>query len=204
MVRHSGVRRNAARAFTLLETLVSMGVFAMIMMIVGSIFFSLYRDWKRQKDYLNVLQDSFWAVDTLSSEIRQATNIVNSTNPTGWRLTTNYLPSKICIGWPITTTQYVWIWRGTEAGIENENDTYGYNGFLYRGYGCSKDSNLEWNHGAWQYRNTVCRFLTNYTYEYNSTTQLVYFNLTLRPQPDAPEGPLNRGFNVNAVIRRRN
>jgi prepilin-type N-terminal cleavage/methylation domain-containing protein len=197
------VHRNATRAFTLLEILVSLAVFAVIMTTVGSVFFSLYRDWKKQKDYLNVLQDSFWAVDALSSEIRQATDIVNSTNPTGWRLTTNYLPDQNCLFYG-TDPQYVWLWRGTRAGIANENGTYGYNGFLYRGYGCDKDNLYACRHGAWQYRNIMCRFVTNYASVFNTTTGLIYLNLTLRPQPDAPEGPYNRAFNVNTVIRRRN
>jgi prepilin-type N-terminal cleavage/methylation domain-containing protein len=191
MGRHMIVHRNPARAFTLIETLVSLAVFAVIMMTVGSVFFSLYRDWKRQKDYMNVLQDSFWAVEALSSEMRQATDIVNETNPPGWRLTTNYM------------AEYIWIWRGTQAGLANENTTYGYNGFLYRGYGYCKDAWFLCTHGAWEYRNILCRFITNYT-NVSTANGLIYLNLTLRPQPDAPEGPLNRGYTVNTVIRRRN
>lgn len=203
LCRYRRGSRNASRAFTLIEILVSLGVFAVIMTTVGSVFFSLYRDWKKQKDYMNVLQDSYWAIEALSSEMRQAANIVNSTNPTGWRITTNYLPDKSCTFYG-TDPQYAWIWRGTRAGIDNENDTYGYNGFLYRGFGCEKDTTNSCRHGAWQYRNIMCRFITNYTYVYNSTSDLVYLNFTLRPQPDAPEGPLNRGFEIKTVTRRRN
>ena len=200
--RHVTAHQKSPRAFTLIEVLISLAVFSIITTTMGSVFFYLYRDWKRQKDYMNVLQDSYWAIEALSSEMRQATDIAAETDPDGWRITTNYLPDGEC---PITTApQFVWIWRGTEAGIGNENNTYGYNGFLYRAYGRQKDSNIECRHGAWQYRNVMCRFVANYTYVYNVTTSLVYMNMTLRPQPDAPEGPFNRHLTVNTIIRRRN
>jgi prepilin-type N-terminal cleavage/methylation domain-containing protein len=204
--RHVKAHQRSPRAFTLIEVLVSLAVFSIIITTIGSVFFYLYRDWKKQKDYMKVLQDSYWAVEALSAEIRQATEIVADTDPVSWRLETNYLPSKLCvlIVWPPVTIQHVWIWRGTRAGISNENDTYGYDGYLYRGYGCAKDALTEWNHGAWQYRNILCRFITGYTNVYNAAAGLVYVNLTLRPQPDVPDGILNRNLTVNTIIRRRN
>jgi prepilin-type N-terminal cleavage/methylation domain-containing protein len=189
---HITAHNRSPRAFTLIEILVSLAVFSIITTTVGSVFFYLYRDWKRQKDYMNVLQDSYWAVEALSSEMRQATDINNDTDPTSWRIETNYIP------------QDIWIWRGNRAGIENENDTFGYNGFLYRGYGNCKTSGWFCQHGAWEYRNILCRFITGYTYLWNATTNLVYINMTMRPQVEAPEGPLNRHLSVNMVIRRRN
>jgi prepilin-type N-terminal cleavage/methylation domain-containing protein len=202
--RHARSHQRGLKAFSLIEVLVSLGVFSVIITTVGSVFFYLYRDWKKQKDYMNVLQDSYWAVEALSSEMRQATDIAAETNPTGWRVTTNYLPDKDCGWFWGTDPQFVWFWRGTRAGIANENETYGYNGFLYRGYGSRKSSVVECRHGAWEFRNVLCRFVTDYTYGYDVATNLVFMNLTLRPQPDAPEGPLNRPYRVNTVIRRRN
>jgi prepilin-type N-terminal cleavage/methylation domain-containing protein len=135
--RQKKVHRAGMRAFSLIEILVSLAVFAIIMTTVGSVFFHLYRDWKKQKDYMNVLQDSYWAAEALSSEIRQATDIAVIADPPGWRVTTNYLPDKT---WCIlgTRPQFVWIWRERERAWPMKTpptDTMGF---------CTADTAARW------------------------------------------------------------
>lgn len=60
------------KGFTLLEILVGLVVSSIIFVSLGAVFFKIMQDWKKQRDYLQCIENVRWAAEFMSNEIRVA------------------------------------------------------------------------------------------------------------------------------------
>ena len=119
------------RAFTLVEIMVAVVVFALVMIGAGGIFLTVQQSWQSQKGIVDSLRNAHWAVEFLCAEIRHTT----TTASPGWaRVQIQSGGERLRFGKdtdannsPDTT---VWYWRGN-GGILGDSDK------IYRGTGTS-------------------------------------------------------------------
>lgn len=186
-----------------------MTIFGMIMTAVSSTLIVLYRNWQKQKDYLEVMQDAYWAVELISAEVRQSTDFSIRNAGSG-------RPKRMQLDAPYTAaSKNVLYWRGTQT-LDNENSTPGFSGFLYRGDGTETGSETCFNswlcfwplcYNAFDWRNIVLRFVADNpdsAFFAEQDGNLVRLLFTLRPKPDLPESQGNRNLVINTTVRRRN
>jgi len=64
---------NARRSFTLLETLISIALLALVMIPVSTSFLATQHSWIKQYKDIIMLQQSQWALELLSNELRHST-----------------------------------------------------------------------------------------------------------------------------------
>ena len=60
------------KSFTLLESLVVVGIFSVIMVSVAGLFISILTSWQKQNKTLELVGNARWAIDFLANEARQA------------------------------------------------------------------------------------------------------------------------------------
>ena len=68
--------RSSARqkklGLSLIEVVVAIAVFALAVIAIGGVIFSLQQSWQKQKTALDLLQNSHWAMEAMVNEIRHA------------------------------------------------------------------------------------------------------------------------------------
>ena len=60
------------RAFTLIEILVAIAVFASVTVSTAGIFFFVHNAWQTHKKDLNLIQNARWAIDFMTAELRSS------------------------------------------------------------------------------------------------------------------------------------
>jgi prepilin-type N-terminal cleavage/methylation domain-containing protein len=189
-----------ARAFTLIEMLVSLAVFAVIMVTVASAFLKIYQDWARQKDYFQTLGNAQWAMRLLSSEIRQGNS--SSVSDVGITGMVNHTFLSFLFAENGNLDHKIWYWKGDGA-------THGNVSFLYRAFTDDSDTFAHANTTA--HRMELARFLVNTTSgeifnvtDRGSTNSTVTIELNMRPKPNQPEVSGNRNYTLRTRVRPRN
>jgi prepilin-type N-terminal cleavage/methylation domain-containing protein len=68
--------------FTLLETIISLAIFVMVILLTGSIYSLSQTSYKKNSDLAELTQNSRVCLDRLSRELRQAASIITTLPPT--------------------------------------------------------------------------------------------------------------------------
>ncbi|MFH1768625.1 MAG: prepilin-type N-terminal cleavage/methylation domain-containing protein [Candidatus Omnitrophota bacterium] len=116
------------KSFTLVEVMIALTVFALVITGAGNTFFFMIEAWARQKNGVDLVQNTRWAADFLSGEIRQAGNIDDTSPFIG---ITNICSCELDRDGNFMNGPEirVWYWRGFSVGSNN----YGDPDKLYRG-----------------------------------------------------------------------
>jgi hypothetical protein len=178
---------------------VSLVVFSIVITGGIGVFYRIYRDWTKQRNYVNCLQSAYWALEFMAMEFRQAT----STNVT----TASPAITRVRLQTPQSGNDYIWYWRGNQDS-QHEDSSFGYLGYLYR----AQTSNAAFNPSqddekAYNNRRVLAQYIAdneNGNFFYTENNGLITLELTLRPDPEHNPGPGNRNYNVITRVRRRN
>ncbi len=77
------------KGFSLIEVLTSLFIIGIIIVNVAAIFFIVQNSWIAQKDRIRAIRDAYWALNFLTYELRQATNLQINPNSLRFRLDTD-------------------------------------------------------------------------------------------------------------------
>lgn len=178
-----------APAFSLLEVMVAVTVFGLIMTSAAGTFAAIQQAWRKQKNSIDLVQNSRWALESMANEIRQGGAPLTITGG-GERL--SFRP------YPGPPTALVWYWRGNTA-----SDLLGLGDrtFFYRGVGATIGA-------AYLVRQQLANFIVvnpsgNPIFT-NAGGGLYTIELTLRPQPTLAIGSDNRNYTLTTQVRVRN
>jgi len=205
-------RKPRKRSFTLIEILVSLAVFGLLMPAIGLAFYNIYRDWQRQKAYIEAMTNAQWTVELMAQEIRQAILFdIQTSDPNIWRTR---------VSTPATgSNDHIWYWRGDQT-LQQESNVFGYRGYIYRAL-TSQDYFWTWQWIWWPFYGYYIYWPYNYRHQLSSfvvdnpsgnslirqdalDSNLIIIELTVRPKPDSPVGHNNRNFTIKTQIRLRN
>jgi prepilin-type N-terminal cleavage/methylation domain-containing protein len=196
------------KGFTLVEILVSLAIFGVIFSVASGTLYNIYRDWTRQRDYMEVMQDAYWALEFMTTELRQATSITNKAPGADFFIFVSSV-RRLEVETPYTGN-HIWYWRGDRApfNTSNENTAMGYNGYLYRGETSLLSTIFPACRLSYEMRRQILsRHIVDNpgaAFFYSVTGNLVTLRLTLRPNPDNTTKPGNRDYEVMTRFRRRN
>lgn len=203
------------RGITLIEILISLAVLGVVMPSAGITLYSIFRDWNRQKAYIQCITNAQWAVETLAREIREAETF--TIQPAGGSICWRARLDSPSLG------QYIWYWRGTQ-NFSNESNWFGYSGALYRavnGTFCTTLFGIPINCPAYNERHSLTGYIVNNPDLVNNATglppadgtadpliidsgNLITITLTVRPKPDSAVGRDNRNYTISTQVRTRN
>lgn len=176
----------------------AVAVFGLVVAAAAGAFSSIQQAWRKQRNTLDLVQNSRWAMERMANEIREKSNTTVSTTP----------PIALSLS---PGPSYVWYWRGD--GVPG---TYGNTSTIYRGVG-----------GSIAIANGNRQELTNFIVDnpdlVNNTSGLIPIDglsdpvfirdtssalltitLTVRPQPAQAVGRENRDYTLRTQVRWRN
>lgn len=179
------------KGFSLIEVLVSLAVLGLIFAGAAGAFSSVQQAWRAQRNAIDLVQNSSWALERMVNEIRQGWDV--SLLPPAW--SPPFTLGRIISFYPFFGVMYrVWYWRGNGGSAGSVN-------ILYRGFG--PDFALA---------NTFREELANLIVDNSSANQifvnpgpkLYTIELTVRPRPTLPTGRENRDYTLRTKVRPRN
>ena len=179
-------QHNRLRGFSLLEVLVAVTVFGLIIAAAGGTFSAIQQSWRMQRNAIDLVQNSRWAMEFMANEIRPG-GAPAAIQPGGTGI--GFQP------YPGPPTAWVWYWLGDGAGLGNANT-------IYRGTGASLPAAA-----AILPRKELANFIVppvgNVIFT-DAGGGLYTIQLTLRPQPTLPAGRENRNYALQTQVRMRN
>lgn len=175
--------------FTLVEIMVSIVVFAIVMVAVGETFFSVRQTWQRQKQTLDLVQNIRWAMDFMGNEIRQGGNVVVGSESWGAESVVR-LQFELPPGGANNRVRY---FRGNGA-------SFGPTSALYRKSGAGLGPPADRQELA----NLIVDNPSGNNIFIDVGGGLYRIELTVRPKPTQPEGPGNRSYTLRNQVRPRN
>jgi prepilin-type N-terminal cleavage/methylation domain-containing protein len=173
------------KGFSLLEVLVAVTVFGLVVAAAAGTFASMQQAWRKQKSAIGLVQNSRWALEFITNELRQGGTVTIS----GGFQRLQFRP------FPGPPTAFVWYWRGNGGGLGTAT-------IIYRGTGANIAA-----------ANGNRRELANFIVFPNPSGNNIFINaggglytieLTLRPQPTQPAGRENRNYVLSTQARPRN
>lgn len=188
--------------FTLIEILVSLVVFGLVMASAAGGLYYLYKDWQKQRNYLQSIENARWAMEFIGNEVKQGGN-VGSGVVGGVQETLHF---EIDTNGDNTPDTRVWYWLGTTVGIWD----YGEPNTLYRGV-----DNPPMNAVLVQSLQDEARLnrqeLANLIWDssgpndiFDMTGGVFDIELIVRPDPAQLEGTGNRNYTLRTQVRARN
>ncbi len=197
------------RAFTLVEILISLAVFGLVMAAAGGALYGVYNDWRRQRNYMECIENARWAMEFMGNEIRYTIPSPPPPPPRfpPWaRLDIQASGQRVSFGIDTDADNspdtLVWYWQGNTA---SDTTGFGDRTYLYRGIGNTINV-------AYNARQQLANFIVN-----NPSGNDIFsfigpppdrsyliIELTLRPNPSAAEGPGNRNYTLRTQVRPRN
>ena len=169
------------RGFTLIEVLTSLAVFGIIFVAIGSVFYSVYLNWQKQRDFNQNFQNARWALEFMGNEIRHANSTDGlSDTESGQEL----LKFRIYQGGSYDSMYY---WLNNTSHI------------LYR---CVKNKASSLADACSNSQSEMAPAIANA--HFNASADLVTVELTIRPKPGMAEGIGNRNFTLETKARARN
>lgn len=206
------VPRTPKSGFTLLEVMVAIAVFALVVASTGGVFVSVQRSWRKQRAALNLIQNSRWAMEFMSNQVRHTT----VTGSPGWaRAQITGGGDRLSIGLDTnadeTADTRVWFWRGNTV---SDATGLGDRTYIYRGVGANIGA-------AYGTRQQLANFIVDNQDLVDNTTGLppadglvdpvfilnnglITIELTLRPNPTVAVGTENRNYALITQTRPRN
>lgn len=180
--------------FTLIEVMIAVAVFAIIMTTAGGFFLTVHRSWQRQRSVLDLVQNTRWAMELFSNEVRAST--VTAT-PGLYRVNIQAGGTRIKFGLDTdgdgSGDTQVFYWQGNGASFGDTDK-------IYRGIG----NNIN---AANSNRQEVANFIvTNPSGNdiFSESGGLITVELTVRPDPSTVAGSANQDFTVVSRVRVRN
>ena len=176
--------------FTLVEILVALAVFALVMAAAGETYISVRQAWQRQRQIIDLVQNSRWAMEFMENEVRHTT----ATGNPGWaRL--NVFAGGNAIDFSI------------DSDGDNNADTqiqYERNGTILQRRQRRRRPPPPGPWGTWQ---ELANFIVDNPSGndiFNFTGGVLTIELTLRPNPAQPAGPGNLDYTIRTQVRPRN
>ncbi len=180
---------NNKTGFTLIEILVSLAVFGLVMASAAGGLYYLYKDWQKQRDYLQCIENARWAMEFMGNEIRRGGNVVVGSESWGAESVVR-LQFELPPGGAPNMVRY---FRGNGAG-------FGPTSTLYRKSGAGLGPPAD--------RQELANFAVDNPSGNNifidASGGLYTIELTARPRPTDPEGPGNRNYTLRTQVRPRN
>ncbi|HRZ14300.1 MAG TPA: prepilin-type N-terminal cleavage/methylation domain-containing protein [Candidatus Omnitrophota bacterium] len=123
-------RPHHKRSFTLTEVLISLVVFCLVMATSTAGFYIVFDKWKKQKDMLELLVNSRWAMMRLSKEFRRA-NAYDTSN------------GKLDLRFDVGGRRF-WYWKGKSVHASGDPNTfYRFEGTTADGWNDAKNGKVE-------------------------------------------------------------
>jgi len=173
------------KGISLIEILVALVILGILVPAIGGVFVNVYRDWGRQRDFIQTLENARWALEFMSSEIRDSKSSTVTDNAEG----TMPEHSLLTFNDPNPSSRDIYYWKGATDNI------------LYRGEG-STFATANTN------RKELASGIVSATFtvelDEGGDDSLVAIELIFRPYPSQPEGPGNRNYNLVTRVRPRN
>ena len=174
------IKTQDTKGFSLVEILISLVVFGLVMAAAGGAFYGIYNEWRRQRNYLECVENARWAMEFMSNEIKGGGSFTVVSSDTAQ--------------FDLPTGERVWYWRG-------DGGTYGETRIIYRGVGAGFGA-------ANGNRQELANFIVPNPSGNNTFTDagggLYAIELTTRPNPAAPVGEGNRNYALRTRVRPRN
>jgi prepilin-type N-terminal cleavage/methylation domain-containing protein len=194
---------NTLRAFTLVEVMVGIAVFALVMAGAAGVMLSVQDSWQRQSQMADLVQNGRWAMEFLTNEIRGASGA--NDNPGG---ITRGMGLRIPD--PPPANNKIFYWRGDQT---SDSVSHGYNQYLYR----AVSSNMNFAYGL---RQELSHFIVDNPDLVDNGTgnatpdgiadpifivngYVVTIELTLRSNPALPAGAGNQNYTLRTRVRVR-
>lgn len=205
--------QNKRKGFTLIEIMVSLVVFGIIMATGIGGFYKIYRDWQRQRDYSQCIENLRWAIGLITNEIRissasdlRATEVPGRGNAYGH-------------------------YKKLEYSIDPDNDGAGLYDVTFTlnnddGSALVRKWKPKSGGGGWNTPQTLASTIQdnpdsgtpshNHGHGHGTPTEVPFFNidsnklvticLTTRPHPslNGQEEPGNRDYTVRTMVKPRN
>jgi len=166
----------------LIEILVSLAVFGIIFVAIGSVFYSVYLNWQKQRDFNQNFQHARWALEFMSNEIRHA----NSTDGLS----------------DTEASQELLKFRRYTGGANYDGIYYWLNSTNHVLYRCVKNKAATLSAACSGSQSEMAPSIANA--HFNVSADLIMIQLTIRPKPGVAEGIGNRNFTVETKVRARN
>ena len=77
------ITSNLKKGFTILEIMVSLAIFVLVILLVGSMFIISQQSYNKGSDNAELTQNGRVTLDRISRELRQSVNMVTALNPEG-------------------------------------------------------------------------------------------------------------------------
>lgn len=177
----NGTKRN--KAFTLVEMLVALAVFCLVIAGAGGAFTSILKTWTRQKNSFSLIENTRWAMEFMTNELRHADQSHLSVEADGARLRFRMDPEDannsniIQVEYNVSGSVLQRRWRWVSGG------------------------------GGWgAYQELANLVVDNPSGNdlFSRAGGLVTIELTVRPLPAEPEGNANKNYTVRTKVRVRN
>jgi prepilin-type N-terminal cleavage/methylation domain-containing protein len=176
------------KGISLIEILVAIVVIGILFPAMGSVFVNAFRDWGRQRDFLQSFENARWALEFMSSEIRDGT-AVSLTDDAEGAMAEHSLLNFID---PNPSSRKIYYWKGAANNI------------LYRAVVGDSEDFIDIGTGDRQeLAGNIVSAVFNVSPE-GGEDGLVEIQLTFRPNPLQPEGPGNRNRSFMTKARPRN
>lgn len=179
------------KGFSLIEVLVSLAVLGLIFAGAAGAFSSVQQAWRAQRNAIDLVQNSSWALERMVNEIRQGWSV--SLLPPA--ASPPFATGRIISFYPYSGAfSRVWYWRGNGGNNGDVN-------IFYRGEGMTFTT-----------ANTFREELANLIVD-NPGTSRIFFDpspglytieLTVRPRPTLPAGRENHDYTLRTKVRVRN
>lgn len=181
------------RGFSLVEIIVVLGVFALVVLLIGAVFVTYQDVWQRQKTNLETTRTLRQTMELITNDLRETRN--PNTNPGGIDA-----GRGVCFSGSAANECY---WRGDSL---DDLIPQGSVNFFYHGAGENINQ-------AYAVRGKICGYivdnpidpLTGLPYPvFADNAGLITVILTARPSPEKIEAKGNRNYILRTKVRTRN
>lgn len=187
--------RQNKTSFTLVEVMISIAIFAIVIISASSVFILIYQSWSRNTNYIDMLRLARWTVEKIQSDVRPCYYKTRpADNAYDNRLDVRIDDNKIA---------------GSEHRVRYR--LVSGSNILERAHSIrSTDwwyTNGDTDDSGWSFyriNDKVVNDATNPIFFCNSSSNLFTINLVMRPKPNLPEGWMNKNFYFRAKVRMRN
>ncbi|OQX54088.1 MAG: hypothetical protein B5M48_01650 [Candidatus Omnitrophica bacterium 4484_213] len=179
-------RFSEKKSFTLIEISVSLVVFGLVMAAAAGALCGIYNDWRRQRNYVECIENARWAMEFMGNEVRQGGNVVVGSELWGAE-SVDRLQFEVPPGGAPNRVRY---FRGN-------NGAFGPTRTLYRKSGAGLGPPAD--------RQELANFIVdNPNFNWDAAVGVLTIELTVRPRPSDPEGRDNRNYTLRTQVRPRN
>jgi len=170
------------KGFTLIEILASLTAFCIMFVAIGSVFYSVYLNWKKQRDINQNILSARWAMEFMSNEIRHA--------------------NTSCIS---NTTTSLYFSRGADCsgGGSWKGICYSFDSSTYTLFRCEGNKKNTCSKACAAAQDILATSVADANFTVPEA-EMAGIRLTVRPRPAESEGVGNRNITLETKVRGRN